>query len=527
VLHPALRASGLALLLASLAAPGEAGAGGRTLPSAVARKFDLEGWSEIRSPLFEIASDADAARVLQLAQQLSTFIAALELVSNVPDFRPRLPLRIYLFGEQATFDVFSGRRAAGQLRPTPRGLFVLMSPDGLPAREILFHEYVHFLLRNAGGLSYPIWYDEGFAELLAGTRMHRDFITIGSIPELRVDTLRREELLPLEKVLSARSYAEIWDKVHVFYAQSWLLVHYLHAGDQLGYPKRHAQLLSFLAKLSELGDWRAAWDASFDVGPEGLEEELAGYRKRILNGGLLPRLRIDVRRLALELPGAPAPLAPAQVAFELGALFLDGGEDGARYAEKLFERALERDPGHAGALAGLAQAHGLAGDLREAEALVERAIGLAAADPRVLSARGEILFRRFASERENDPEAARALLERAREAYRRAIELAPEGPPGYLGLGKTYLEEEGDVAPGIAALRRACALIQSAQIDLQLGKLHLKAGEPGLARVHLERVLRWSHGDEESEKEARALLAGLPAAAGDRAPAADRCGGAV
>jgi hypothetical protein len=60
---------------------------------------------------------------------------------------------------------------------------------GMDTSVILFHEYVHHLMSQGMDINYPSWYMEGFAELLSATRIRRNKVTVGAIPEHRASDI--------------------------------------------------------------------------------------------------------------------------------------------------------------------------------------------------------------------------------------------------------------------------------------------------------------------------------------------------
>ena len=71
-------------------------------------------------------------------------------------------------------------------------------------------------------------------------------------------------------------------------------------------------------------------------------------------------------------------------------------------------------------------------------------------------------------------------------------------------LGASYVGTDGDLTPGIEAYRRAHELLpQNETINLDLARLYAQAGQRDVAMAHVDRVLRWSHG--QSLERARAL----------------------
>ena len=75
----------------------------------------------------------------------------------------------------------------------------------LDAADVLFHEYVHYVLRNENALAYPAWYDEGLAEFLSTVRVREDRVEMGL--HAAIDEAQRaiDELAVGRKILTRRS----------------------------------------------------------------------------------------------------------------------------------------------------------------------------------------------------------------------------------------------------------------------------------------------------------------------------------
>ncbi|HWQ87969.1 hypothetical protein [Brevundimonas sp.] len=94
--------------------------------------------------------------------------------------------------------------------------------------EFLRHEYAHhFMYRNFPG-SYPAWFREGFAEFfMTATVTSNGRATLGRSSPMRIWTLNNVRWLPVELVLTGRYDRSERDGRAAFYAQSWLLTHWI------------------------------------------------------------------------------------------------------------------------------------------------------------------------------------------------------------------------------------------------------------------------------------------------------------
>jgi FimV-like protein len=145
-------------------------------------------------------------------------------------------------------------------------------------------------------------------------------------------------------------------------------------------------------------------------------------------------------------------------------------------------------------------------------------------DDYVLEIQGDVQVLRVKAASRAEPQLARQYLEQARTAYRRAAALAPQLPSPWASLGATFAEEgAGDAASGIEALLHAYELAPwHPWVNLNLGRLYLRAGDRESARERLEFVSSLAHSDQLS-RTAQELLRQLegPASQAKRNPDPD------
>ncbi|PTX95480.1 energy transducer TonB [Opitutus sp. ER46] len=173
------------------------------------------------------------------------------LFSRDRDFRPYKPLY-----EGKPKDV------AGYFLNHPDEVTIALTSDfpegGTDPREVIYHEYVHLLL-HVRDARYPLWLDEGLAEVFSTFAIEDGKVAYGQPKPPHVALLQNERLLPLEKLFAVThdspEYSES-ERVGMFYAESWGLTHFLLFGaDQT----KAAKLGVFLERLAE----RAPAAASF------------------------------------------------------------------------------------------------------------------------------------------------------------------------------------------------------------------------------------------------------------------------
>jgi tetratricopeptide (TPR) repeat protein len=243
-------------------------------------------------------------------------------------------------------------------------------------RRLIFHEGVHWFL-SASQRPYPMWFDEGLAELFSTFIAYKGTVTWGHAIDTHVTSLRRKNLFPLKRLLLVSPMDRMFnenDRTSLFYAESWALVHYLVFGQR---KVEHGSLNDFLSAFYGGMSTEEAFKKSFGMDFEAMESALDAY----LSGGKYRIYSVAVSSKAkVTTPFLPASPALVQVALSQLA-YSTGRKDLAR---KHAEEAVRLDPrGSAGykMLAVTRQVEGTAEQFFEA---ADKAIQLGAKDAEAL-----------------------------------------------------------------------------------------------------------------------------------------------
>jgi len=400
-----------------------------------------QSWIEVRSKNFSIYTTLAERDARALLEDLELFRATLLVVTKLHATKPRVPNEIYAFQSTNDYAPFRPMRyAAGHFVPTLRSNLMAFATDlGIQGRAVLYHEYTHFLVHNEGRRPYPLWSDNDLG---------------------------------------------------AFYAQAWLLVHYLVLG-QAGNVAQH--LDRYLERVGRGVAVEQAFHDAFGIDVDDLDDRLQEYARKIPSFGLPRRdlaqgLEISVRSVSLD-----------EIATRLGWFAFIMGK--VALAQGYFERASAANPNNARASAGLAEIYRVHERWGEAEAAYRRSLELAPDDWQ-----NELEFAEYYAFRAQRDEADReANLAQSRERLARVIERAPEIPEGHAELGITYLIGDQPPEPGIEPLERAARLLPSHPwIEYPLAQLHYRAGHRARAIELLRRVVYQPHGD--SNRDAVRLL---------------------
>ncbi|MDQ8030023.1 MAG: DUF1570 domain-containing protein [Brevundimonas sp.] len=371
-------------------------------------------WLRAETRNFVVYSNGSEQNLREFATSLERFDGLLRSRTGRPQAEGLRKLPVYLVGDAAEL-----RTLRPGLREGVSGFYSATSQDIRAALvrgendNVLLHEYAHhFMFQNFPG-GYPGWFTEGFAEFfMTATVDGRGRSTFGYPRSGRMNTLRRESWIPMEQFLRARPLEfERREQRAAFYAQSWLLTHYL-----LSDRDRMQRLDGYLRDVQAGVDPVVALNQHFQKTPQMLEREMRAY----LNGRLT--------YAELNLPAAEVEMAVSRLPASADDLMLIGLDiqDGAPSSEgpRLLEQvraAAARHPDDVLALTVLGRAEILWGDANTGEAALQKVL---AADPDNVEALLLIARRRIATaDTANDPAArlagyreARGLLSRAFQA---------------------------------------------------------------------------------------------------------------
>jgi tetratricopeptide (TPR) repeat protein len=409
-------------------------------------------WRKAETRHFIVYSNSFERDLRDDAIELERLDQLMRATFALPDFEGGRKLPVYVVRNRRELGIASpglGERSAGFYTARFRDVrAVAIRGDG---DEFLRHEYAHhFMYRNFPG-TYPAWFREGFAEFfMTATVTPNGRASVGKSSLMRIRTLNNIPWLPMEQVLTGQYERGESGKHAAFYAQSWLLTHWI-----LTDPERRRRMQAWLGDTARGVAPEAALRTHFDMDVRQLERTLrvyldAGPRYAELEvGGAEPTLTVttlpdsadDVLLLDLNArDGGPADQGPDMLAsareaaadhpgdalaqMMLARVELRWGDPAA--AERAVQPLLDADPANTDLLLLMADARITAGDKltdpEERERLYRQARGFLArayaADPGDNRIYQNIAYsRRFAPDypTENDVE-----------LWRRAVAIAPE-----------------------------------------------------------------------------------------------------
>jgi tetratricopeptide (TPR) repeat protein len=437
-----------------------------------------EPWTLVRSPHFEVASDAGPAVAAEAARRLERLRDVLGRLLPSPEPEDGPVIHVLLLRDDAEFaslvpadrgrvDDVAGFFLTGTDGPLVAVSLSAASGDAAPERfRTLDHEYAHLHL-NASLPAQPVWVAEGLAQALSGGDLEGPQARLAAAPG--PPSAARHVDLPLGQLLTIDWRSPTYrgrSSTGAFYAESeelvrWILLRHGLAGLRL--------FLDAVADGEKAGD---AFAARFGA-PAWVEAQL-------VDTPAAPLLQVEAGEPA-EPPLVVSVPEDADLECRRGDVLLNGRHE--REAQRRFESALRKDPSHAAARAGLAQALLQAGKPEEARRELQRALADRPDDPAALLRYARLLL---AEGRDREPGLSADVDAAAVAALEKAVALAPDLADAAELLAH---EEPEPLAHRIALLRRSFARDPGRpELGLTLSYLLVQAHDVDAARRVLRRT---------------------------------------
>lgn len=437
-------------------------------------------WFEIRSAHFRVVTDLGTKRGVEVARRCEQMRSAFALLMNRAKTHDPAPLLIFALDGQKEVDEFAGDanrgKHAGLFLPGTDESFILLDASGDPWHAV-YHEYAHELLNANTSTAVQPWFDEGFAEYFSTLEPGSMGTRLGMVPVAELQFLRQNgKLMRLADLTAVRqdsqAYRQNGPAQAMFYAESWLLVHYLFDHQLIS---RAEPFFSLMANGKSLADASAV---EFGMSPERLESDLLDYAKgERFRYFSLPATDTSVEATVAELTPATAQALAADVRWHTKSQH--SNEDATAYATKL-RTILQREPNNPAVLRQLGMALSEMGSRQEALDVLTRAVNAGGSDVlnhyalalALLRGAGKSsstlpvgsLDRELAICVQLDPDfadvyrlqalalAQQGLLEQATAVMRKAFVLAPRSETYELELADLEMEKH-DWAPAVALLQ--------------------------------------------------------------------------
>jgi tetratricopeptide (TPR) repeat protein len=384
----------------------------------VARARAGGDWVRTETPGFVLYGDVGENTLRDFARDLEDFDNLLRTLHGAMERSEGRPLPIYLVPRRSDL-----RRVKPDLDQAIGGFysasigdtFAVMSIEGGEdrGRGTLFHEYTHHFMSQHAPAAYPSWLVEGYAEYFKTARFKPDVVELGVTNE-RIAWLRGRVWDPYDQILGRRALEGRDRDVDAFYAQSWILTHYMMSD-----PERLKRLTAYAGAVAAGGDPVGEMVTAAGMPLADLDRTLKRYMTK------LPGLRMP-RPAPSATPAAVVRLSPSADDLLLENQRLKMGvpaADRPAVLAMIRERAA-RYPDDRLADLALARAENDFGDRPKAQAILKRRIEADARDVEAIQMLGWSFMQQARADR---PQAA-ALLNEARNWFGKGFAVDPNNP---------------------------------------------------------------------------------------------------
>jgi tetratricopeptide (TPR) repeat protein len=240
-------------------------------------------WTTVRSKNFTLVGNASEKDIRGVANRMEQFRAVFALLFPSVPLNSPVPNTVIVFKSDGSFKPFKPNpNDAGYFQPGDDVNYIALTSERSPGDQpfrVIFHEYVHLMVNNAMGEALPLWFNEGLAEYYSTfdiTQQNRR-VLLGDLIGNHVLFLRDTKFLPLRTLFAVdykSPYYNEGNKMNIFYAESWMFMHYLLQGDG---QKHRSQLAKFVDLLRAGVKIEDAFQQGFQGSIESVEKDFKAY----------------------------------------------------------------------------------------------------------------------------------------------------------------------------------------------------------------------------------------------------------
>lgn len=407
-------------------------------------------WVEVRSKHFSVMTDdgeKSGRNVLQRFEQMRAAFAGLFNKANV---NSPVPLQIVAFRSgrelKQVAPIWKGKpvELAGYFQGGEDRNFIALDLSAENGWATVFHEYAHLLLNN-NLKSLPAWLDEGYADFFSSFTVSGKNFELGTLPAGHGELLASNGWMKTADLLNVGHQSSEYNegtRRHVFYAQSWLMVHYL-------ITKKKAQEADLYLDLTEQQHVpsREAFKKAFGM----TTEEFDGFLQKYFHGQMT-YFRVTMPTDSDNGPYDAKPLSKVDADANLADLKFHTLDHNAEGIQE-FKQVLAQDPNNLLANRGMAYSFLRRRDFDNAAPYLKRASEGGSNDPRLHFYNAMLISRSSSGMIFVEPDKAEAV----RAELKKSIELDPSYADAYNLLALTY-SVQGDKEEALKVQRKAVAL---------------------------------------------------------------------
>jgi Flp pilus assembly protein TadD len=435
-------------------------------------------WVEIRSPHFSVVTDAGEKRGRDAAFHFEEMRAVFGALLFKAKVTLPTPLQIVAFRNTKELrqfaPLYNGKptQVAGLFEGNTDRSFILLDMSVEDPWTVVFHEYAHQLLNGNTDASVQPWFDEGFAEFFSTIKVNGKEADVGLTQQNDFQILQHDRMFRVADLFRVQQnssvYNESGDHRSMFYAESWLVMHYLF--DRKLVAKAGPYFDLAIDRRVPVED---AIQQAFGMSAAQFDKELRDYldKNHLIYWKIATPAGIESTGYTVK----PVSIADAR------AMLADVHLHSSFYQEKAvaeFEEVLKLQPDNAAALRGMGYACMMKRDFSRAGEYFNQATEHDSDDPRVLYYSGLLAQMQNGPALGGDP----AQLVSMQKKLERSVALAPEFADTYSVLAFNYASQ-GKYTSALITMSKAVALNpRSEQYRFNLAQMYLanKKADPAL-----------------------------------------------
>jgi len=411
-------------------------------------------WIKVTTENFTIFSNANASKTKKTAVQLERFRQTLQKTTRGLEVSSDIPTTILVFKNDISFTPYK-RRPDGDVRNVS-GLFLsglfgnYMTLDVAAASRpmrVVFHEYFHTVAKNSFG-DLPLWLNEGLAEYYSTFRYNDISASaeVGRSIEEHLRYIGEYGMLPWAQLFETTPRSSQYNegtRQGSFYAQAWVLVHYLNSS-----PEQLQRLSTYLSALRKGQKEEIAFAAAFGADRAALGAAAVAYMQTGSN-----YLVYDFEEEFGQVTPQVSEVAPAEIYFRLGDLLARTGP--REPAEMHLRAALEAGWPAGPVYTSLGAAALIHDDTEAAEKWWRQALATEGESAEAALALGSLALQLSDAQSLSDFMETPESFREARALFGRGLEERPDHFDLLVSFARTFIVGADDAAPGVGAIRMA------------------------------------------------------------------------
>ncbi len=400
-------------------------------------------WIKLSLAGMDLITDANKECALKLFGDFESFKRVAQMVTGINLSQTSRPFTVFALKKNRHFKsltkgMISSNNVIGLHFENIEGNFSIVDIDScrgsVSAREVLFHEYIHYLASQAGG-AMPYWYSEGLADYFSTVSFENKglAVNLGKLKNSHVLSFTHGGLrfMPSEELLKIKSRPKNKKDIWRLYAQGWLLTHYLLSNEST-----RVGLVKYLEYLNSGLNVDASFSKAFDFTYKDLDGDLRSYvNRKSYKYKKIVVSRDDVMREILI-----SRLSHSEVLTEVGNMLAAKGF-GFDRVSPYFKRSLVLNPNNLKSKAALALL--VSRDRpRHGKELIDQVFDSRITDPWIYTAKGKIYSQmsKLAVEGKGGADESISFANESLKAFKAGLE-KPLNISAMIGVGDIYYSQ--------------------------------------------------------------------------------------